>query len=184
MSGEGTFSIYEDKCTLMYRSYRTHFDRIAAAHCESPFCNALLCQKKVLQKKSARGPADLPELNNSAQSVSQRHRTFVKCPANHVVHDFLSCDAESYCEGDQFPARCDLLVVSAAANQDMLFHTERNSSKPRDSHLKDKTFVEMYKCLEYGGTIPYTLVCDFRKDCIDNSDEKYCRHNEDMTKYR
>ena len=168
----------------MYKTYQKQLNKITVAFCSFPLCNALLCQKKVTQKKSAMDPVDFPKLNNSFQSLAQRHLTFVKCLANHVVHDFLSCDAESYCGGDPFPTRCDFLIVSAAANQDMLFHTERNGSKRQDSYPKDKMFVEMYKCLEYEGTIPYTLVCDFRKDCSDNSDEKYCKHNEDVTKYR
>ena len=36
--------------------------------------------------------------------------------------------------------------------------------------------VAMFKCHDRRGTIPYMLVCDFRRDCLDYSDESHCEH--------
>ncbi|KAL8589163.1 hypothetical protein ACOMHN_052501 [Nucella lapillus] len=34
----------------------------------------------------------------------------------------------------------------------------------------------MFGCSDGAGTVQYTLVCDFRQDCLDNSDESFCEH--------
>ncbi|XP_025101652.1 G-protein coupled receptor GRL101-like [Pomacea canaliculata] len=37
--------------------------------------------------------------------------------------------------------------------------------------------TEMFVCDDHLAILPYTLVCDFRPDCLDGSDENFCQHD-------
>ena len=67
----------------------------------------------------------------------------------HVVHDFLSCDPDSACGVARYPETC----------------TTRQGGE-----------VELFECDDGLRTVPFTLLCDFLHDCLDGSDETFCRH--------
>ena len=93
-----------------------------------------------------------PVLRDPAESFrAATNVSVVACPQGHVTHDFLSCDPSSHCGREQYAARC---------------RTERGGSMP--------TFA----CENRIRTLPFTLVCDHRPDCMDNSDEEFCVHEE------
>ncbi|KAK7474665.1 hypothetical protein BaRGS_00034089 [Batillaria attramentaria] len=71
---------------------------------------------------------------------------FAKCPANHSTHNFLLCDKHSACWLDE-SGDCTAAVT---------------------------TLPPSFSCADQIERVPYTLVCDYRKDCSDESDETFC----------
>jgi hypothetical protein len=55
-------------------------------------------------------------------------------------------------------------------------HTELSEAVGHDSSKAVLVSVEMYECHTLADTIPYTLACDFKRDCQDGSDETHCAH--------
>ncbi|XP_070196645.1 G-protein coupled receptor GRL101-like [Littorina saxatilis] len=73
--------------------------------------------------------------------------TLMPCPSGHVVRDFLSCDLQSQCRDERDRKLCE---------------TEGD--------------VALFQCEHSSQSVHYTLVCDFRLDCPDGSDENFCVH--------
>ena len=84
----------------------------------------------------------------------QTRQNLTGCPTGHVTHLFLSCDPKSRCG-----RTCT--IVTETGDLTEVFPT---------------TSVTMYSCSTDDTTIPYTLLCDFRLDCRDGSDESFCQH--------
>ncbi|PVD27183.1 hypothetical protein C0Q70_12337 [Pomacea canaliculata] len=78
----------------------------------------------------------------------------VDCPSGHVTHLFLSCDPKTTCGAAGLPVYC---------------RTEEGLVKAVET--------QMFPCDDNLDTLPYSLVCDFRKDCLDGSDENFCKHD-------
>ncbi|KAL8609446.1 hypothetical protein ACOMHN_037968 [Nucella lapillus] len=75
----------------------------------------------------------------------------VGCPGNHVTHAFLACDDASSCWAKR--------TVSGR-------HTCTVPTKPHPPSFTCDNRVQK---------VPYSLVCDHRADCIDQSDESFCQ---------
>ncbi|XP_076457564.1 uncharacterized protein LOC143291547 [Babylonia areolata] len=95
------------------------------------------------------------QLSDVEDFTSGRAR-LLQCPDNHTTHDFLSCNVQSDCW----------------ARDQVTCHVPGLSSLP-----------PMYLCARGTSRIAYSQVCDFRKDCPENSDEDFCvypscRHGE------
>ena len=73
---------------------------------------------------------------------------YLACPLGHVTHDFLSCDQQSACWG-QVSQSCSSPV------------------RPQPPSFVCSNDVQQ---------VSYSLVCDFRVDCSDRSDESFCKH--------
>ncbi|KAL8560514.1 hypothetical protein ACOMHN_023787 [Nucella lapillus] len=90
----------------------------------------------------------------------------VRCPDDHLTHNFLACDLKSSCWAKQdkeipYDALHDLVTVS----------TSMLCDAPEMSELL------YFVCSSSGtGFLPFTLVCDHRVDCFDGSDEDFCVH--------
>ena len=84
----------------------------------------------------------------------------IACPRQHVTHEMLACDLKSLCWGS----------VTAHLTQ---FRLECQA--PR------KLPPPYFECKAPGEFAPYSLVCDFRDDCTDSSDEAFCVHPACMT---
>ena len=81
--------------------------------------------------------------------------TFVQCPSGHLTFDFLSCDAASHCGAQPRQKWCT-------------FQT---------AHTLSRDGVLLFVCDDQKTTVPYTLLCNFREDCKDGSDEGFCVHS-------
>ncbi|KAL8597265.1 hypothetical protein ACOMHN_051576 [Nucella lapillus] len=71
------------------------------------------------------------------------------CRHNHTAHTFLACDVSTNC---------------SALSPDVVLACSHEFSPP----------VPFFTCRNQLEHVPYTLVCDFRSDCCDGSDEDFC----------
>ena len=105
--------------------------------------------------------AQLP--NDTYERVEQLGSSrAVVCPQFHLTHSFLACDVTSACWG----RRNDIEY-----SQDRLTWGIPASSTCMGPL---KSLPPYFRCLNAVDHVPYTMVCDYRQDCIDNSDESFC----------
>ncbi|KAK7446244.1 hypothetical protein BaRGS_00040286, partial [Batillaria attramentaria] len=92
-------------------------------------------------------PPDI-HLNAPSPSAAETRVQLIRCPTNHTTQVFFACDASSACwSGDERHSRsCDAPLTPLPPS---------------------------FKCSD-GSHVPYTLVCDHRRDCGDGSDESFC----------
>ena len=81
------------------------------------------------------------------------------CPSGEIVHAFLACSPHDAC-GQRLPHLCAL---------------ENSMGSLQGSHHR-MTSVPVFTCSDGVTTLPFTLVCDFRRHCSDQSDETFCQH--------
>ena len=78
-------------------------------------------------------------------------KSMIVCPLGHVTHVFLACDIAVVCWESQ---RDDVTSCSAPITP----------------------LPPGFTCTNEAQSVPYTLVCDHRPDCVDSSDEDFCVH--------
>lgn len=71
---------------------------------------------------------------------------FVVCPLGHVTQRYLACDVKNACWEEEYHM-CKSPLTSPPPS---------------------------FTCFDSKERVPYTLVCDYRSDCNDNSDERFC----------
>ncbi|KAK7483303.1 hypothetical protein BaRGS_00025470 [Batillaria attramentaria] len=114
------------------------------------------CDKELSANVLCESAADLPSDTNAGLPKLLQRRSFrnqtmsgrklVTCPKGHVTREFLSCDPSSRCWADDFTS-CKAPLTPLPPS---------------------------FRCLDLTQAVPYTLVCDGRSDCSDNSDEDFC----------
>ncbi|XP_076464215.1 uncharacterized protein LOC143296263 [Babylonia areolata] len=103
---------------------------------------------------------DFPVLSLPWPHFYSQNRSYIPCLDGHVTHDFLYCDEKSACMHENNVKNC------------RLYNARGTRQQPGDSG----STVAMFPCTD-GSTLPYTLVCDFKDDCWDASDESFCIHS-------
>ncbi|PVD24182.1 hypothetical protein C0Q70_14652 [Pomacea canaliculata] len=73
----------------------------------------------------------------------------LQCPSPHYTHTFLACDVKSECWADKY-----------------------DNSKTCSTPLTSRP--PLFSCINEVQRVPYSLVCDHRSHCSDDSDEKFC----------
>ena len=84
----------------------------------------------------------------------------IACAGGHLTHEFLACDVQSACQ-----ARDASASTSCVARGDDTAGVCRTALTPLPPSVP---------CGNGRGEVPYTLVCDHRPDCSDDSDESFC----------
>ena len=87
----------------------------------------------------------------------------LSCPMGHVTHTFLACDELTFCWAEDdvtFSHQSDVWAVP----------TSVSCPAPLDVAVLPPSFP----CRSVEQRVAYSLVCDHRPDCQDDSDETFC----------
>ena len=116
-----------------------------------------VCEKGTEQKDVSQ-PVEFLLYSESSFSFHLTRQTLVTCPEGHATHAFLSCDPKSRC-----------------GQTECYFSTRtREISSPISASRHSVHTVTMFSCTSSDTEVSYSLLCDFRQDCEDNSDESFC----------
>ena len=160
-------SLSEEIC-MVYKNDRCFADSagrsVVGESCISIFAQDVFCETKPDVPESNRERTLNISLSRASWITFNKTKTLlVACSKGHVTHTFLSCDLESRCV-DRHAARCPVANVSS------------NITQRSDPGQRSGQSVAMFTCEDDVTTFDYTLVCDFRHDCRDQSDESFCKH--------
>ena len=105
----------------------------------------------------------LATVNSTALGQHRQQWNMVTCPKGHVTHVFLACDVSVSCfaEGDTiFSLHPETWALPSSQSCPVPLGVTSPPSFPCDSD-------------EW--RVPYSLLCDHRRDCLDGSDETFCK---------
>ena len=88
----------------------------------------------------------------------------VSCPKGHLTHNFLACDVSTSCW-----ARSD---VTFSFSPDTWAFPTSLSCPVQPAKMSPAPY---FPCKSEEQRVPYSLVCDHRRDCADESDETFCK---------
>ena len=97
----------------------------------------------------------------SSMAFQQPSQPVIICPAGHVTHAFLSCDHKSHC------GQAECFFSKGPRDRRDALSVSQNTAM----------MVAMYSCSGDKMEVSYSLLCDFRQDCADKSDESFCVHS-------
>ena len=126
--------------------------------------NAFTCQiaAKWTESKAKETLAKFPSVSLPSIAMHISNIRLFLCPKGHMTHECLSCDWQSRCTRQRHLAACPVHVHAAT----------------EDEARASLRAVAMFPCDDQRQTLHYMLVCDFRPDCDDASDETFCVHTE------
>ena len=116
---------------------------------------------------------DLPKVDAAENMDEMQNFSLVKCPERHVTRDFLSCDPHARCGVGHPVVTCPLQSDRDRLSTDF---GERFTPASATDIQTNQQYVPIFMCDNKRATISYSLVCDFRAECSDQSDEDFCRH--------
>ena len=107
-----------------------------------------------------KGPKNPANATGNMSEMAPVSRSVV-CPGGHLTHEFLACDTQSACWGDEY-------VIYSLSSDAWAVPTSSSCPAPMSS------LPPSFAC-EWGEQrVPYSVLCDHRADCRDASDEDFC----------
>lgn len=113
---------------------------------------AVLCElpkQTTIHTKSASELGNVSRIRLRSPDPWLSNDSHVQCPSRHVTHIFLACDVNSACWGRGYGSAFSCTAPLAPTPPSFTCNND----------------------IEH---VPYTLVCDHRPDCGDDSDEDFC----------
>ena len=105
----------------------------------------------------------LATVNSTALGQHRQQWNMVMCPKGHVTHVFLACDVSTACwaKGD---------AIFSLHPKTWALPSSQSCPVPQAV-----TSPPSFPCDSDEWHVPYSLVCDHRRDCLDGSDETFCK---------
>ena len=155
------YSLYKDLCT--YVSIHPPQLFIPVACNEGLHLDWFVWEKRLTPRHTHKIDLQLSDPHNN-----NKFNNLFKCKQQYFTKSFLACDIQSNCLTTSSKSLCYFKGYDVSV------------TKRSDEYYS----VEMFQCTKGSGTIHYTLVCDFRPDCLDASDEHFCVHPESDKGFR
>ena len=121
--------------------------------------------KSVSQVSSQWSWSSQAMVNVTLQGQHGQHWNMVSCPTGHVTHACLACDVATSCWAEG--------AVSVSLRPDT-WALPTSQSCP--AAVAPTALSPLFACGSDEWHVPYSLVCDHRRDCLDGSDETFCKH--------
>ena len=137
-------------------------------------CNRYICESLIPnQKHASHEGIRLAQISSIDSTYAILNLSLVKCPEGHVTRDLLSCDPQSQCGVEQPVSVCPL-----RSDADRLFTnvTKHLATVHAEDVQMIPKYVPMFECDQGRVSVAYSLVCDFKAECSDLSDEFFCQH--------
>ena len=100
---------------------------------------------------------------NTTTVTNSRQWSPAMCPDGHATHVFLACDVSTFCWAGRnmtFSLRSEFWALPTAQSCQV--------------QLPVTPLPPSFPCESDAQRVPYSLVCDHKRDCADNSDETFC----------
>ena len=140
---------------------------LVSIHNITKHCSRFICQRRHSSSRVDDEDDFIPRLKANMSVHKAMELGLARCPAGHLVHSFLQCSPGSRCGVEGAIRHCHVSTEDSWWS----VHAASVGTLPVQSVI-----ISMFECDNKRGTVPYTLVCDFRPDCSDHSDEMFCRH--------
>ena len=172
---DGTVALYvniSDTISYVQSRDRASIDytlTLSTHYCQGYICESLFPN----QKHASHESMHLAQISSIDSIYAIQNLSLVKCPEEHVTRDLLSCDPQSQCGVEQPVSVCPL-----RSDADRLFTnvTKHLATVHAEDVQMIPKYVPMFECDQGRVSIAYSLVCDFKAECSDLSDEFFCQH--------
>ena len=122
------------------------------------------CETKIEENEVEK--INLPPIINKIDNILDH---LYRCETGHFSQLAFACDPESQCISKNHLATCPIPKADGNDNDDM---------------YGESISIELFPCETSGQTVQYSMMCDFRSDCFNSADEKYCEHPQELYTFK